>query len=150
MKLFTKKVFKKCVLFASIFLIFSCANGVNSNSSNKDGNPEKQDEQQQDEKQDSGEKTITEDPESYGESTLPDLAKSSPFAGKSYCNNDKGEGLFFLENNTMILKEADGSWSKWEDTVSSFRQWNKEKLFSYSYSFCSCCIHDYFRMIFVS
>ena len=78
--------------------------------------------------------TETKDPDSYGESELPDLTKSDSFAGQAYINND-GEGLFFNNDGTVISKLLSGRSGSGTDGSYSLQQWQKDTLHSYSPKF---------------
>ena len=114
-----------CILavFAMIGFFFSCDSGEND-----DVNPNNQDNPQN--PSSTGDSTITvEDPDSYGESTLPDLTKNAPFARQSYISDDGWIAIFFNNDGTCTQKHAVGS----TNGSHSLHQWQKDLAVSYTY-----------------
>ena len=125
MKLF-KKIAKRACLFTALILLFvACQPGASGAPNSGDSEEEIEKPSNQNENTETEEATITKDPETYGESSLPDLTESSSFAGQAYCNNEKGDAIFFNTDNTVLIKEKAGS--------SGIMQWKKYSLFSYTY-----------------
>ena len=114
-----------CILavFAMIGFFFSCDSGEND-----DVNPNNQDNPQN--PSSTGDSTITvEDPDSYGESTLPDLTKNAPFARQSYISDDGWIAIFFNNDGTCTQKQAVGR----TNGSHSLHQWQKNLAVSYTY-----------------
>lgn len=125
MKLFKKIAKRACLFTALIFLFVACQPGASGLPNSGDSEEEIENPSNQNENTETEEATITKDPETYGESSLPDLTEASSFAGQAYCNNEKGDAIFFNTDNTVLIKEKAGS--------SDIMQWKKYSLFSYTY-----------------
>ena len=69
------------------------------------------------------------DPPSYGESSLPQLTKTAPFAGQSYIDKTGWTGFFFNNDGTVTSKTTVGI----TNGSNSLRQWKKNTLASYTY-----------------
>ncbi|MCR4952535.1 MAG: DUF6273 domain-containing protein [Treponema sp.] len=126
MNLFTKKNSLIICLFVALLFLFSAcehANSIESGTGGTSDNPSQE------------KPIITEDPDSYGESSLPDLTESSPFAGQSYLRNDEGDAIFFNNDGTCIVKTNTG-YSEWfnGNLSYSFRQIKKQSFGSYTYN----------------
>ena len=76
----------------------------------------------------------TEDPDSNGESELPDLTKTSPFAGQSYCDEDLGTAMFFGKDGTVLIRNLVGQkYTSNGEITEMLRQWQKDCLYTYTY-----------------
>ena len=80
-------------------------------------------------------KIETKDPDSYGESSLPDLESSSAFTGKSYLDESGWTAYFFNEDGTVIGRSCTGESGSSNGQLSySLRQFKKSGYGTYTYN----------------